>query len=216
MKRFASLVAAGRELAEQLQEWRGVVDTIVVAIATGGVPVAAEVAGQLQLPLEFLMIRRLLLPDGAAKPVCAVNAGGTLVIDESLGPRPTTPSSGLDHAIADALAQLAQRERSFRGEREATDLAGKSVILVDNGVHTGSTMLASIRALRRLSVGLIVVAVPVADQTSRAAIEAAADRVVCLAWPEKFGHAGMWYEEFVRPNEQQIREVFTTQYSGVN
>jgi putative phosphoribosyl transferase len=211
MRRFASLAAAGRELAAELQEYRGADDTVVVAIATGGVPVGAKVARQLQLPFELLMIRRLLVPDGAAKPVCAVNVAGTLVVDDGLGPRAATPSSGLDHAIADALAELAQRERVFRGERTATPLAGMNVILVDNGIHTGSTMLTSIRALRNLEARAIVVAVPVADQNSRAAIEETADRVVCLLWSDKFGHAGMWYEEFVRPTEQQIQELFTTQ-----
>jgi putative phosphoribosyl transferase len=210
MRKFASLAAAGRELAEQLQEYRGAADTVVVAIATGGVPVGAEVARQLHLPFELLMIRRLLVPDGAAKPVCAVNVGGTLVVDEGLGAR-ATPSSGMDHAIADGLAELAERERAFRGKRAATDLARKNVILVDNGIHTGSTMLISIRALRKLETRSIVVAVPVADENSQAAIEPAADRVACLMWSDKFGHAGMWYQEFVRPTEQQIQELFTTQ-----
>jgi predicted phosphoribosyltransferase len=122
----------------------------------------------------------------------------------------------MDHAIAGALAELAQRERAFRGERIATELAGKNVILVDNGIHTGSTMLSSIRALRRLETRSIVVAIPVADQNSRAAIEQAADRVVCIVWPDNFGHAGMWYQEFVRPTEQQIQELFTTANIGVN
>ena len=214
--RFRSLEAAGRELAEQLEAYREAKETIVVAIATGGVPVGAAVARQIQLPLELLLIRMLLVPNGAADPVCAVNAGGTLIIDETLETRAATPSSGVEHAIADGLAQLAQRARVYRGERAAMDLAGKEVILVDNGIHTGSTMLASIRALRKLKTGSIVVAVPVADPNSRAAIEHASDRVVCLAWPEKFGNAAMWYDEFVRPTEQEIQEFFTTQNTGAD
>lgn len=210
MKKFASLAAAGRELAEQLHEYRRATDAVVVAVATGGVPVGAEVALQIQLPLELLMIRRLLVPDGAMKPICAVNVGGTLVLDESVATPSGHLSSGMDHAIADSLEQLAQRERVFRGGRAAMDVGRKHVILVDNGIHTGSTMLASIRALRRLGVASIVVAVPVADPNSRAAIERGADRFVCLAWPEKFGHAGMWYREFVRPTEQEIQQFFTS------
>ena len=216
MKKFPSLAAAGLALAKELHEYREATDTLVVAIATGGVLVGAAVARQIHLPLELLIIRRLLVPDGAVKPVCAVNVGGALVVDESLTTPSATLSFGMDHAIADGLAQLAQRERIFRGGRAATDLLRKNVILVDNGIHTGSTMLASIRALRGLEVGSIIVAVPVADQASRASIEQAADRVVCLGWSDKFGHAGMWYEEFVRPSEQQIQEFFTTQNTGVN
>src|SRR5688572_24308723 len=216
MKKFPSLAAAGRALAEELQEYGEATDTLVVAIATGGVLVGAEVARRIRLPLELLIIRRLLVPVGAAKPVCAVNVGGALVIDESLSMQSATFPFGMDHAIADGLAQLAQRARVFRGGRAATDLLRKNVILVDNGIHTGSTMLASIRALRLLEVASIIVAVPVGDQDTRASIEQAADRVVCLGWPDKFGHAGMWYEEFVRPTEQQIQEFITTQKTGVN
>lgn len=214
MKKFSSFAAAGRQLAGELQEYRGADDRLVVAIATGGVAIGAEVARQIELPFELLMIRRLLVPDGPQKAVCAVNVAGRLVVDEQL--RAPSHANGMDHAIAAGLEQLAQRERVFRGGRVPHDLAQKNVILVDNGIHTGSTMLASIRALRRLEVRSIVVAVPVADSNSRAAIEQAADRVICLAWAEKFGHAGMWYHEFVRPTEQEIQKFFQTQNPGAN
>ena len=214
MKRFPSFAAAGRALADELQEYRGTNDTLVVAIATGGVAVGAEVAQQIELPFDLLMIRRLLVPEGAQKAVCAVNVAGRLVVDEQLGAH--GPADGMDHAIAEGLEQLAQRERVFRGGRVPHDLVRKNVILVDNGIHTGSTMLASIRALRRLEVRSIVVAVPVADSNSRAAIEQAADRVVCLAWLEKFGHVGMWYQQFVRPTEQEIQKFFKTQNAGAD
>lgn len=211
MKKFPDLAAAGRELADQLQQYREAKDTFVVAIATAGVPVAAEVARQIQLPLELLIVRRLLVPAGAATPVCAVSVAGTTVLDESLGSLPATPSSGMDHAIADGLAQLAHREREFRGGEAPVDLAGRNVILVDNGIHTGATVLTAIRALRRLKVGSIVVAVPVADPNTRAAIERETDGVVCPAWPEKFGHTGMWYQELVRPTAEEIQTFFKTQ-----
>lgn len=214
MKRFPSFTAAGSVLADELQEYRRANDTLVVAIATGGVAVGAAVARQVELPFELLMIRRLLVPEGARKAVCAVNVAGRLVVDEQLGAH--GPAGGMDHAIAEGLEQLAQRERVFRGGRVPHDLARKDVILVDNGIHTGSTMLASIRALRRLEVRSIVVAVPVADSNSRAAIERSADRVVCLAWLEKFGHVGMWYQQFVRPTEQEIQKFFKTQNAGAD
>ena len=91
-----------------------------------------------------------------------------------------------------------------RWEAPPVNLNGKNVILVDNGIHTGSTMRASIRAVRKLEVGRVVAAIPVADASSRVEIEGEADEVVCLAWPEKFGHVGLWYEEFMRPAEKQI------------
>ncbi|HKR22505.1 MAG TPA: hypothetical protein VJS17_07920, partial [Pyrinomonadaceae bacterium] len=128
MTKFPDLAAAGRDLAVALSEYRGARDTVVLAIATAGVPVAAELARVVQLPLELLIIRRLLVPDGAVDPVCAVSVAGTLVLDERLGPRAPAPVSGMDHSIADGLEQLGQRERAFRGERAPFALAGKNVV----------------------------------------------------------------------------------------
>lgn len=216
MTKFPDLRAAGRALAEALQEYRGVSDTLVVAIATAGVPVAVELARAIQLPLDLLIIRRLLVPSGPESPVCAVSVAGTVVVDERVGPRPQTPSSGMDHSIAAGLDQLAQRERAFRGERPPVDLAGKNVILVDNGIHTGGTMLTAIRALRRLQVASIVVTAPVGNSDVRSAIERAAKRVVCLAWRENFGNVGMWYRQLVRPTEQEIRTFFERSYDKVS
>lgn len=113
----------------------------------------------------------------------------------------------MDHAIADGIQQLSERERFCRAGRPPVDISTKRVIIVDNGIHTGSTMRAAIRAMRKLDVKKVVVAVPVSDLNSRDAIESAADEVVCLAWPDKFGHVGLWYEEFVRPTNDQILSV---------
>ena len=213
MTKFPDLAMAGRELALALSEFRGVSDAVVVGIATAGVPVAAELARVVQLPLELLIIRRLLVPDGAEDPVCAVSVAGTVVTDERLETQPRT--AGMDHSIADGLEQLGARERAFRGERAPFDLAGKNVVLVDNGIHTGATMLIAIRALRRLNVGSIVVAVPVANALVRSAIELNADRIVCLAWRENFGHVGMWYQRLVRPTPEEIRAFFEESYDKV-
>lgn len=204
MTKFPDLATAGRELALALEEFRDARDTVVVGIATAGVPVAAELARVVQLPLELLIIRRLLVPDGGEDPVCAVSVAGTVVLDERLGSLPRTP--GMDHSIADGLEQLGDRERAFRGERGPVDVAGMNVVLVDNGIHTGGTMLIAIRALRRLNVGSIVVAVPVANALVRSAIYV--DRIVCLAWSENFGHVGMWYRHLVRPTPEEIRAFF--------
>ena len=216
MTKFSDLAAAGRDLALALSEYRGARDTVVVGIATAGVPVAAELARVVQLPLELLIIRRLLVPDGAEDPVCAVSVAGTVVLDERLGPRVPAPVSGMDHSIAGGLEQLRERERAFRGERPPFELAGKNVVLVDNGIHTGATMLIAIGALRRLNVGSIVVAVPVANALVRSTIELNADRIVCLAWSENFGHVGMWYRRLVRPTPEEIRAFFEYRYDKVN
>jgi putative phosphoribosyl transferase len=120
----------------------------------------------------------------------------------------TSASNGLAHAIADGIKQLSERERFCRGGHPPADLSEKQVILVDNGIHTGSTMLAAIRGLRKLGVRKIVAAAPVADVNSRAVIERAADEVFCLVWPEKFGHVGLWYKESIRPTNEQILNLY--------
>ena len=204
--RFQNAAAAGAELAARLNEFHRSSQTIVVAIVSGGAFVGAEVARRLELPLELLFIRRLLAPFGPQRVLCAMNAGGTLVVDEQV-PQ-TSTSNGLDHAIADGIKQLSERERFCRGGRPPVDLHGKQIILVDNGIHTGSTMLAAIRGIRKLAARKIVVAVPVADANSRAVIERAADEVFCLVWPEKFGHVGLWYQGSIRPANEQILNLY--------
>jgi putative phosphoribosyl transferase len=206
MTKFPDLSAGGRALAEAaaLREYRRASDTIVIAIATAGVPVAVEVARTLHLPLDLLIVRRLRVPLAPELPLCAVSVAGAIVIDERVGP------------MADELDQLVQRQRAFRGERSPIDLAGKHVVLVDNGIHTGGTMLIAIRALRRVRAGSIVVAAPVGNAEVRSSIEHEADRVVCLFWHENFGHVGMWYRQVVRPAEPEIRTAFERSYDKVS
>jgi len=204
--KFQSTAAAGAELALRLNEFHGSSQTIVIAIASGGVGVGAEVVRRLELPFELLFIRRLLAPFGPENVLCATNVGGTLVVDEEVPQASET--NGMAHAIADGIKQLTERERFNRGDRPAVDVSGKQVILVDNGIHTGSTMLVAIRALRKVGVTKIVAAVPVADANSRARIERAADEVFCLVWPDKFGHVGLWYRESIRPTDEQILNLY--------
>ena len=207
MQKFPDLSSAGRDLANQLQEFNRRLDTIVLALVAGGAPVASEVAKCLHLPLEVLLIRRLLAPRGPVDPICVVNIAGTEVVQDELPPQPTIPTSGLDHSIADGLTDLARRAGTCRGNRPPMEIFHKTVLLVDNGIHTGSTVLSATRALRKLEPAQIIVAVPVAAPECREAVELAADRVVCLAWPERFGHVGLWYVDFTRPNDEQIRQL---------
>jgi predicted phosphoribosyltransferase len=130
------------------------------------------------------------------------------VLDQELELPSTAPKTPIEYFVTDALEELAIRERVCRGERRALELAGKKVLLIDNGIHTGATVLAAIRVLRTMKPSRLVIGVPVAAISSRAAIEAAADEVVCLAWPEPFGHVGLWYANFNVPNEEQIRSMF--------
>lgn len=207
--RFHDLRSAGRELAGALEEFKLRKDTIVLTPVLGGVPGAHEVARHLGLPLDFVIIRRLLTPDGANSQICAVNVAGSLVIDEELPPRPPAPQSPLDHFVADALDGLARRESVCRAGRPPLELARKTVLLVDCGIRTGLTLKAAIRALRRRESERIVAAVPVAAPESREVIEAVADGLICLKWPHPFGHVGLWYRDFGRPREDEISALLT-------
>jgi putative phosphoribosyl transferase len=179
----------------------------VLAIVLGGVPVARAVANFLRAPFDLVIIRRLLAPQGPGSQICAVNIGGSMVIDKELIPRPAVPSTPLDHFTNDAIAELGHREPICRRGRPPTELAGKAVILVGCGIRSGSTMLAAIMALRTKGPARIVVAVPVASLGGHAAIASLADEIVCLARPRPFGHVGLWYKDFTRPGDDGVGEV---------
>lgn len=203
--KYEDLTSAGRVLAKRLENYSGT-SAVVLAIARGGVPVALEVARHLAAPLDIILIRRLLA-NGPGSQICAVNVGGNLIIDQGLALPSDSPKMPLEYFLIDALAGLAQRERSCRGSRPALEVKGKNVLVIDNGIHTGSTVLAAIRALRKMNPSSLIVGVPVAAISTRKIVESAADELVCLKWPEPFGHVGLWYTKFNVPNEEQIREV---------
>jgi len=205
--KFPDLASAGRDLAARLDSYLGSEETFVIAIARGGVPAAVEVAKRLGAPLDVILIRRLLAPRGPGSEICAVSVCGTLVVDPELALPPPAPTTPLEFFVADALEGLAIRERACRGGRPPLEVARKNVLLIDNGIHTGSTMLVAIRALRTMKPLRLVVGVPVAALSSQAAVETVADEVVCLAWPEQFGHVGLWYANFNVPDEEEIRNM---------
>jgi putative phosphoribosyl transferase len=202
---FPSLRAAGRELALRLESYRSS-DAIVLGIALGGVPVAHEVATHLKAPLDLILIRRLLAPDGPGSQVCAINIAGSTIVDKgtSVSPAPATP---LEHFIADALADLDRREQTCRRGRPPIAVEGRTVILVDCGVRSGLTMKAAIGALRQLRPRRIIGAVPVASPEGYASVVDLVDEMVCLAEREKFGNVAVWYRDFSRPGEEHVGDL---------
>jgi predicted phosphoribosyltransferase len=200
---FADLHDAGRILADSLQHHRSDRHAIVLGIVRGGVPVAFEVARALGLPLD-LVLRRTLLQDPSGDSIRAVRVAGTLISHPDL--ERVARSSGTVEAgfLRDAIEDLTQREAMCRGTRPAPDLAGRTVLLVDNGVRTGKTMRASIQALRSVAPARIVAAVPVGSAEAVRAVGSFADEMICLATPDPFGHVGMYYRRFAVPNEKEI------------
>lgn len=207
VSRFANLRDGGRQLAKKLRSDADLKDSIVLAIARGGVPAGREVATLLRLPFDMLLIRRLLVPRGPGSELCAVSVGGTMVIDEEVTV-PTSPLTAVEHFLTDAMAEFRHREELFRAGRPPIELANREVLLVDCAIHGGSTMKIAIQAVRRLKPTRITAAVPVASREGYALIETLADQVVCLAQPQPFGHAGMWYEDFTRPEDEDMHELF--------
>ena len=204
--RFEDARAAGRALAERLAAYGARERTTVVAVARGGVAVALEVSKRLGLPLDLLLLRRLLVPRGPQEPVCAASIAGATLLDAELTPRLEAEPT-LGPYVADALAALESRARACRGGRPPAELAGRTILLIDNGVRTGSTMLAALRALRSAAPARVVAAAPVAAPEALATFESAADEFIYLHTPEPFGHVGLWYANFTRPSDDEIRAM---------
>jgi putative phosphoribosyl transferase len=199
---YNDLESAGHHLGVALAKYRGT-NSVVLAIANGGVPVAIPVAGSLEAPLELLIIRRLFIQEGRPFPVCAVSVGADILVDSE-----SRELSAIEKQFKqEALEHLSARARYLRGNLAVQNLTGLNVILVDNGIHTGSTVQTAITALRKLQPQSVTVAVPVADASVRGSIESEADEVVCLEWCENFGHAALWYKKFNRPNDEQVRTM---------
>ena len=206
--RFTDTREAGRALAGALEAYSGRVDALVLAVARGGVGAGLEVSKRLGLTLDLVLLRRLLAPRGPLEPLCAASVAGSLFLDEGLEPPPGAEHDpALRHFLGDALAEFDSRVRACRGERPAIDLSGKTVLLVDNGVRTGSTMLAAVRTVRSRGPARVIAAAPVAAPEACAVVESAADGFVCLARPEPFGHVGLWYADFRRPEDEEIRSM---------
>ena len=208
VKPFPNLREAGRELALRLTKYREADNVVVMAIVSGGTPVAHEVARWLRRPLDLVIIRRLLAPPSPESSLsCAISIGGSTVIAEELMPRPAAPASPLDHFLADAIAELNQRAHMCRRGLPPINLASKTVVLVDCGIRTGSTMQAAIAALRTKEPEKIIAAVPVTSSGGHTAVTALCDEFVYLARPLRFGHVGLWYSDFSRPGDDRVGEL---------
>jgi putative phosphoribosyl transferase len=206
---FSNLSSAGSELALTLSRNGFGHDVIVLGIVAAGVPVAVEVAKQLQASLDLVIIRRLLAPRGPGSQAVAVNVAGSLVVDDEIGPQPLNPQTPFDYFLEDALKGLAERAQTCRGQRPTTRLTGKPVLIVDCGIRSGLTMLAAIGAVRTLNPARITAAVPVTSEDGRRAVEAVADELIYLAVPEPFGNAGVWYRDFRRFEDHSIGELLS-------
>ena len=197
---FKDLESAGHQLAGVV-ETNGGCAAVVLAIANSGVPVAIPIANKLHAPLETIVIRRLFVRDGGALPVCAVNVAGNLLTESESVLR----SDIEKQFVADAIESMSRRVAQMRGSVPPNDFSGSHALLVDNGIHTGSTIEIAIAAVRRLRPSRITVAIPVGDAQIKNKVESLADAVTCLKWVENFGHTGLWYRHFNRPSDDCVK-----------
>lgn len=207
--RFADRRQAGQELAHALVRYRDDPDVIVLALPRGGVPVAYEVARFLHAPLDVFIVRKLGMPGHEEFAMGAIATGGVMVMNPDLASL-SLPPRMLDDVVARERAELERRERLYRGHRAPLSLAGRIVILVDDGLATGSTMLAAATAVKQQHPGKVIVAVPVAAAQTCEALRAVVDEVVCGFAPESFGAVGAWYDNFDQTTDAEAHGLLTT------
>lgn len=205
--RFADRVEAGRRLAEALRGYAGRPDVVVLALPRGGVPVAYRVARALGAPLDVFLVRKLGVPGHEELAMGAIASGGTRVLNPEVVAALGIPGGTIDAVAAREAEELERRERAYRGERPPPEVRGRTVILVDDGLATGSTMRAAVAALRRQEPARLVVAVPVGAAETCEALRAEADAVVCVLTPEPFYAVGLWYRDFAQTTDDEVREL---------
>jgi putative phosphoribosyl transferase len=204
--RFLDRVDAGRRLARALLHHRGT-GTLVLGLPRGGVPVAAEVAAALDAELDVLVVRKLGVPGHEELAMGAVAGGGLRVLNPDVLARLRLPDQVIEAATDRAAAEVAERERAYRGDRLPLAVRGRRVLLVDDGLATGATMRVAVRAVTGAGASPVVVAVPVAPPSACEGLRAVADEVVCLQTPSTFVAVGAWYEDFSETSDDEVREL---------
>lgn len=205
--RFADRAAAGRELAARLRRYAGRTDAIVLALPRGGVPVGYEVARELQLPLDVVLVRKLGVPGREELAMGAIASPGHTYLDRWLIERLEISPQDIEAVVERERRELRRRESAYRDDRPPPPIAGKIVICVDDGLATGASMRAAVGALREGKPAKIVVAVPVAAAAIAAELQTIADEVVVARLPETFRAVSLWYENFSQTSDAEVREL---------
>ncbi len=202
---------AGRVLAGMLSAYANREDVLVLALPRGGVPVGYEVAQALRAPLDVFLVRKLGVPGQEELGMGALATGGVRVLNDAVLRSLDIPPDVVEAVTARERNELERRERLYRDDLPPPNVRGRTVILVDDGLATGSTMRAAVTALRRQGPARIVVAVPAAAAATCNELRAEADEVVCPATPEPFYSVGAWYEDFAQTTDQQVHDLLTIQ-----
>jgi len=198
---------AGRVLASRLTNYAGRDDVIVLALPRGGVPVAYEVASALGVPMDIFLVRKLGTPGHRELAMGAIASGGVRVLNEDVVRWYGISEAAIEHIAREEQEELARRERAYRDDRPAPDLANRIVILIDDGLATGSTMRAAAHAVRAQRPARVVIAVPVGAPQTCSELAAIADEVICVNTPEPFSAVGQWYLNFDQTDDTEVREL---------
>lgn len=201
---FTDRTQAGRSLAGKLSAYLNRVDVLVLALPRGGVPVALEVARALEAPLDVFLVRKLGVPGQEELAMGAVASGGVRILNAEVVEYFGLSWPVIEGVTAHERRELERRERRYRHGLDPIDPRGKTVLLVDDGLATGSTMLAAVEALRKLGPAHIVVAVPVAPPSTARKLATYADEVVCVLTPEPFDAVGRFYENFPQTTDEEV------------
>jgi len=184
---------------------------LVLALPRGGAPVGFEVARELGPPLDVFLVRKLGVPGYEELAMGAVATGGVRVLNDEIVRGLGISEHEIDAVVARELRELSRRDRLYRGDRPPSDVAGRTVILVDDGLATGATIRAAVQALRQQQPGRIVAAVPTASPDTCQVLKAEADDVICAMTPEPFFAVGHWYEDFTQTTDDEVRELLARQ-----
>jgi putative phosphoribosyl transferase len=204
---FQDRADGGRVLAERLGRYAGRDDLLVLALPRGGVPVGYEVARALDAPLDVFVVRKLGVPGHEELAMGAIASGGVRVLNEDVVRGIGIADEVIDRVAEAEQRELERREWQYRGDRPSAAVRDQTVILVDDGLATGSTMRAAVAALRRLGPNRIVVAVPVAARPTCEELREEADEVVCAEMPEPFYAVGLWYRDFSQTSDAEVDEL---------
>jgi putative phosphoribosyl transferase len=204
---FRDRTEAGRQLARKLTKYAGRPDVLVLALPRGGVPVADEVARALHVPLDVFLVRKLGLPGQKELAMGAIATGGVRVLNEDVVRGLDLSDALIESVAAEEQQELERREQMYRGGRPAPNVRGRIVILVDDGLATGSSMRAAIAALRQQGPARIIVAVPIGARGTCAEFQSEVDEVVCARTPEPFYAVGVWYNDFSQTTDEEVHDL---------
>jgi putative phosphoribosyl transferase len=203
--RFKNRSEAGRLLASRLSNYANRSDVLVLALPRGGVPVAFEVAKALNAPLDLILVRKLGVPGQRELALGAIASGGVLVLNKEVIELLRITPEIINSALAEEQLELERREKLYRGDRPSPEVQGRVVILVDDGIATGSTIRAAIDGLKQQKPASIILAVPTAPLSICAELRKQVDDIVCLMTPEPFSAVGLWYIDFLQTTDEEVR-----------